>query len=273
MATRKPRSPKYPQLPLREAIERVGKAHKANRTYRVEKVSVARALGYGGVNGASVSLIGTLKQYGLLEENKEGVMVTQAAVTILRAPEGDLERAQALRAAAFAPKIFTDLREAYGEDVSELPAETTLQYRLEQRGFLEKAAGEVIRTYRDNLEFVSEEAAEYTEPETVDDQPMEAPQMQTQQPPTTTQAGSVATVGGPVSAIEQEPFTETLQYRISGDSKVRLLFDGVVTQEAIEKLIAYLKLGKDDFPSKADLEQPAVEEFSEQTIIEMPEAE
>lgn len=272
MAARKPRSPKYPQLPLREAIERVGRVYKANRTYRVEKVSVARALGYGGVNGASVSLIGTLKQYGLLEENKEGVMVTQAAVTILRAPAGDPDKAQALQTAAFAPKIFTDLHEAYGEDLSELPAETTLQYRLEQRGFLEKAAGEVIRTYRDNLEFVSEEAAEYNRAETVDEQPMEAPQMQAQ-PSNVSQAASVVSSNRPIATAEQETFTETLQYRISGDSRVRLLFDGAVTQEAIEKLIAYLELGKDDFPSKADLEPSAIEEFPEQTIIEIPGSE
>lgn len=265
MTTRKPRSPKYPQLPLRESIERVGKVHKANRTYRVEKVSVAKALGYGGVNGASVSLIGTLKQYGLLEENKEGVMVTGDAVTILRAPEGDLERVKALRTAAFAPKIFTDLSEAYGEEVSELPAETTLQYRLEQRGFLEKAAGEVIRTYRDNLEFVSEETAEYTESEEIDEQPVEAPQMEARQPISAPVQSVVA--GGPVAG-EQEPFAETLQYRISGDSRVRLLFDGAVTREAIEKLIAYLELGKDDFPSRAELkqltpEQPIIVEPSE----------
>lgn len=272
MATRKPRSPKYPQLPLREAIERVGRVYKANRTYRVEKVSVARALGYGGVNGASVSLIGTLKQYGFLEENKEGVMVTQAAITILRAPEGDPDKAQALRTAAFAPKIFTDLHEVYGKDLSELPAETTLQYRLEQRGFLEKAAGEVIRTYRDNLEFVSEEAAEHAQAETVDEQQMEASQMQVQ-PSNVSQAASVVSSNRPTVTAEEETFTETLQYRISGNSKVRLLFDGAVTQEAIEKLIAYLELGKDDFPSKVDLEPSATEEFSEQTIIEMPGAE
>lgn len=273
MATRKPRSPRYPQLPLIEAIERVNKVWQANRTYRVEKVSVARALGYGGVNGASTSLIGTLKQYGLLDENKEGVKVTEDAVTILRAPEGDPDKAQALRTAAFAPKVFADLRDNYGEDVNELPVETTLQYRLEMKGFLERAAGEVIRTYRDNLEFVSEEAAEYTEPKMVDDQPTEAPQMQTQQPVSAPQAGSVATPSRPVATVEQESFTETLQYRISGDSKVRLMFDGAVTQEAIEKLIAYLELGKDDFPSKADLERPAFEEIPEQTIVEMPGSE
>lgn len=270
MATRRPRSPKYPQLPLREAIERVGKVHKANRTYRVEKESVAKALGYGGLNGASVSLIGTLKQYGFLEENKEGVMVTEDAVTILRAPEGDPERAQALRTAAFAPKIFSDLREAYGEDVSELPVETTLQYRLEKRGFLERAAGEVIRTYRDNLEFVSEEDTEYTAGDTADDEPVEATQMQTQQPTSTPQPQPVATPSVPTATLDQDAFTETLQYRISGDSRVRLVFDGAVTREAIKKLRQYLELAEDDYPSRDELEQPAVEQPA---IIEMPETE
>lgn len=54
----------------------------------------------------------------------------------------------------------------------------------------------------------------------------------------------------PKARVEQEPRTEILQYRISGDSRVRLLFDGTVTKEAIEKLMAYLDLAKDDYPSK-----------------------
>ena len=269
MATKRGRSPNYPQLPLREAIERVAKVYRANRAYKVEKESVAKALGYGGLNGASVSIIGTLKTYGFLQEDKEGVQVTEDAITILRAPDGDPEKAQALRRAAFAPKIFADLREAYGEDVSELPVETTLQYRLERRGFIERAAGEVIRTYRDNLELVSEEAPEYTEAETVDEQPVEA-EVQTQQPARVPQVGSVVTSSPPTVAVEQEPFTETLQYRISGDSRVRLVFDGAVTREAIKKLRQYLELAEDDYPSRDELERPPVERPD---AIEMPEPE
>ncbi len=268
MAAKRPRSPKYPQLSLGAAIERVGKVYRAERTFRVEKEAVAKDLDYGSLNGASISLIGTLKSYGLLHEDKEGVKVTDDAVTLLRAPEGDPEKAEVLRKAAFAPKVFAELREAFGDDPSELPSDTTLQYRLEKRGYLEKAAGEVIRIYRDNLELVQGEPTEYTESETVDELPVEA-QVQTQQTARANPVGGVITSSAP-AAVEQEPFTEALQYRISGDSRVRLLFDGAVTREAIEKLMAYLELAKEDYPSREQLAEPVVEQS---TIIEMPESD
>jgi hypothetical protein len=272
-ANRKPRSPRYPQVPLEEAIERVGRVYREERTHKVPKEAVAKDLGYGSLNGGSISLIGTLKNYGLLYEDKQGVKVTEDAVTLLRAPEDDPEREEALRRVAFTPKVFAELYEAYGDDPSELPGEAALRYRLEKRGFLEKAAGEVIRIYHDNLELVSGTDTEYAEAEMVDELPVEA-QVQTQQPARVPPGGGVITSSRPATTIEQDPFTETLQYRISGDSRVRLLFDGAVTQEAIEKLIAYLELGKDDFPPRAELEQPAVEQPVKQPeIVEMPEAE
>jgi hypothetical protein len=65
-----------------------------------------------------------------------------------------------------------------------------------------------------------------------------------------------------------------LEIRISADSKVRLLFDGLVTKEAIEKLRKYLELAEDDYPSKDHLESPAaIEQPVEQTVIEMPSSE
>jgi hypothetical protein len=272
---RKPRSPKYPHLTLSEAIERVGQVYRAERTHKVEKKAVALDLGYGGLNGASTSLIGTLKNYDLLHEDKEGVEVTGDAVTILRAPEGDPDRAEALLKAAFAPKVFTELREAYGDDPSELPNNTAIQYRLEKRGFLEKAASEVIRIYRDNLEFVSGELAEYTvADEPVEQQPLEV-EVQPQQPVDTPSVPHHGSFGAfaPIAPVEQESGAEVLQYRISGDSRVRLLFDGAVTKEAIEKLMAYLDLAKDDYPSKDQLEPHMATQPAEQTVIEMPAPE
>ena len=79
-------------------------------------------------------------------------------------------------------------------------------------------------------------------------------------------------ITSPPVAVEQGPFTETLQYRISGDSMVRLIFDGAVTREAIEKLRKYLELAQDDYPSRDELEQ-AVEQPFEQPIIVEPETE
>jgi hypothetical protein len=51
------------------------------------------------------------------------------------------------------------------------------------------------------------------------------------------------------------------------------LFDGVVTKEAIGKLVKYLQLAEDDHPAKADIEQAAVEPPAEQPAIEPPETE
>jgi hypothetical protein len=53
---------------------------------------------------------------------------------------------------------------------------------------------------------------------------------------------------------------------------VRLIFDGAVTREAIEKLRKYLELAQDDYPSRDELEQ-AVEQPFEQPIIVEPETE
>ncbi|MBA3492309.1 MAG: hypothetical protein H0T55_09595 [Rubrobacteraceae bacterium] len=275
MATRKPRSPRYPQLPLEEAIERVGKVYRANRAYKVEKEAVATALDYGSLNGASVSIIGTLKSYGLLQEDKEGVQVTEDAVTILRAPEGDPDRAQALRRAAFAPKVFAELRETYGEDLSELPIETTLQYRLEKKGFLERAAGEVIRTYRGNLEFVSGEAAEYNSADEPIEEPLtEVPEVQPRRRvgapnvPVPDRAG----VSVPEVSVEQGSLKEFLHIFAKG-CEIRLLIDGTVTQEAIDRLIAHLELDKDDLPTAQQMERAEIEQPAERPLIEMPAPE
>jgi hypothetical protein len=56
--------------------------------------------------------------------------------------------------------------------------------------------------------------------------------------------------------IPEGNFTEDLNTRISDDCKVRVLFDGPVTQEAIEKLKRYLDLIKDDYPTKKAIEPP-----------------
>lgn len=51
---------------------------------------------------------------------------------------------------------------------------------------------------------------------------------------------------------------------------MRLVFDGAVTREAIKKLRQYLELAEDDYPSKDELQQSAVEQPA---IIKIPETE
>jgi len=48
---------------------------------------------------------------------------------------------------------------------------------------------------------------------------------------------------------------EELRYRLTPDCKVHLQFNGIATQEALRKLIAYLEMGIADFPKNSDKSQ------------------
>jgi hypothetical protein len=52
--------------------------------------------------------------------------------------------------------------------------------------------------------------------------------------------------------------SEGLAYRIAPDCKVHIQFNGIATQDAIRKLIAYLQMSIEDFPQNAE-EPPTIE--------------
>lgn len=64
------------------------------------------------------------------------------------------------------------------------------------------------------------------------------------------------TVDPPIFGMaSQDSCSEELHQRISDDCKVHVLFEGTVTQEAIQKLIKYLNLAVDDYPTKKQPEE------------------
>jgi hypothetical protein len=54
----------------------------------------------------------------------------------------------------------------------------------------------------------------------------------------------------PVSGTKGQAEQEVLQQRIGRDCIARVLFQGRLTQEAIDRLIKYLELTKDTLPSE-----------------------
>jgi hypothetical protein len=52
--------------------------------------------------------------------------------------------------------------------------------------------------------------------------------------------------------------SEELRYRIAPDCKVHIQFNGIATQDAIRKLIAYLQMSIQDFPQNVE-ESPTLE--------------
>jgi hypothetical protein len=235
----KGRSPNYPQLTLEEAIQRVRPLYEAAHTYPTDKQVIAENLGYGGLHGKSLTLIGALRRYNLLEAAGDGMKVSDDAVALLELPAGESEHMAALERAAFAPRLFAQMHSEFGTN---LPNDVTLRHYLIKQGFLPKAADEVIRVYRANLEFVTAEIDAYNGPMQRSVQPSAPAQTPI---PQSAQAFGMASPDTPVPAAS----SDGVRFQIS-DNQILVSYSGAVTQEIIDKLIKHLQIYKDDYPSK-----------------------
>lgn len=138
------RSPSYPSLSLEQAIDMVGKVHKANRTNVISRETAARDMGYAGLTGRSLTVLGSLIQYGLVEKAGKGdIKVTRRAVEILH-PVEDSHRAEAIVDAALAPALFRTLRERFPDGV---PGENALRSFMVQSNFNDVAIGPAIAAF------------------------------------------------------------------------------------------------------------------------------
>lgn len=266
--SKRTRSPNYPAISLAEALPRIAQIYEREFTHPADSDTLAKALGYSSVNGASDGVISALKKYGLLESagNRE-YRLSSGAIDICLHQRGDPERVKAICEAAFTPPLFAELHDEYGEV---LPSENNLRVKLVKKGFNPKSVGDVIHAYRDTLELVSQEAPAYNaavagkgEGESKDVKP--AGETPMQQPANQSTAfipsGSKAQIAQVIAAANAPlpPLSDNeslLVFKLSRDSEARVIFNGQVTQEAIDKLAALLNLSKDAYPTKEELDRP-----------------
>src|SRR5437868_1961099 len=105
------RSPSYPSIPLGQAIVLAGEIHSKNRTNVIDRASAARDMGYSGLTGRSLKLLGALAQFDLVSKAGKGnLKVTQTTVDILHGLDEKTQIA-ALRKAGAAPALFKELFE------------------------------------------------------------------------------------------------------------------------------------------------------------------
>ena len=246
------RSPNYPAISLPEAIKRVGLVYKQEQRHPVDKEVIAKHIGYGGLNGGSYSVISALTKYGLLETAGKGeqLKVTGEALDILIHNTGERERVNAVQKVAFMPSLFNELHDLYGID---LPSDHSLRATLLKKGFNQKTVDSVIRSYRDTIEFVNVETQD-SYMESVDE--LQETPMQTQ---TVKQASPISDgrSTSPIqsSLVERDLGESVVGFKLTEECGALVEFKGQVTQEAIEKLVAYLNLSKDAYPKRASLEQ------------------
>jgi ribosomal protein L37AE/L43A len=86
-AAGKTRSPNYPAMSLEEALQRLRVIYDKQRRYPTTRDVLAKLLGYGGVNGASATVLSALGKYGLQTERAAHRRTTRAQLE--NSVEGD----------------------------------------------------------------------------------------------------------------------------------------------------------------------------------------
>lgn len=146
------RSPNFPSIGLKEAIEKVKLLYEADKMAGSSRESAFKHLGYNGANGASLGVLGALKQFDLIREENKRIFVTENARTILLLPESDERRIKAIKTCALSPKKFKEVLERYKN--TGFPSDDTLKSDLIfDSGFNDKSAQRFVFTLNQTLDF------------------------------------------------------------------------------------------------------------------------
>jgi len=147
----KMRSPNFPQIPLSQAIDLVGKIFREDRQNAIDKEVAAKHMGYSGLTGRTLKLMGALSQYGLIDKVAKGqVRVSQTAVSILHWSD-ESEKRGAIAKAGTSPVLFRRIRDTFDD-----PSERTITSYLIKEGFTDTAIPSVLRSYRETNRFLAE---------------------------------------------------------------------------------------------------------------------
>jgi len=158
---RENRSPRYPSFGLSEAIPLAQKLWDKERRTMVPPDVAVKAWGYSSLSGIARTKLATMKQYGLLDEDRQGVRVSDLALEILQREAGSEQYQSAVRQAGLKPDLFKQLATALPE-ASNDALRRELVFR---RGFLDAAADQVIKAYRDTVSLIGPSAPEPEEKE------------------------------------------------------------------------------------------------------------
>ncbi len=154
------RSPNFPSMSLGDAVEAIKKVHAAEGRSKVPRLMVVKPLGYTSINGRSLSVLGALKAYGLIEGRSDELRISQEGFILANAPVDSVEYREALLASFRAPsafQLFTEEDEGASAD--------TLKWKLQKAGFQADSAERLVRVYRESRDLVNAAGGEYQTPE------------------------------------------------------------------------------------------------------------
>jgi hypothetical protein len=150
------RSPNFPGLSLEEAVESAREIFDKSRHAEIPREVVAKDLGYSGLTGRSIIILGALNQFGLVENTSKGNMkVSQLAADILHGyPES--ARLEALYKAGREPSLFKAIFEKFDNHI---PSDNAVRSFLIQSGFTNDGAEKALKTFTETNRFLEVKGA------------------------------------------------------------------------------------------------------------------
>jgi hypothetical protein len=151
------RSPRYPAIPLDEALERVRALYRRERRNATPIPTVAEHWGLAPKSSLVGVTVGSLKQYGLVEDDGGGqarrIRLTEAAVRIITDEREDSsDRTRLIREAALKPELHRDLWDQFAE--SGLPSDSSLAHELRwNRNFTDAGIKDFVKQFRQTVAF------------------------------------------------------------------------------------------------------------------------
>lgn len=151
------RSPTFPFISLERAIDRVRQFYDEEKRGVAPYTRVVRHWNYSEASSGALQTVSALKSYGLLDDAGGSGMSRQLKLSelalriLLDQRPGSVERASAIREAAVAPRVISDL---YAQWPDGLPNDGTVHHFLVfTRKFNEETATRAVKILKENQGF------------------------------------------------------------------------------------------------------------------------
>jgi len=146
------KSPRAPSIDLADAVSRAETIYDRERRHQAPADVAAQAIGYKSANnGTALSVLASLRYFGLLERSANGLVAVTKEVEQFKFMPSEEPRHQLLVNWLKTPPIFADLLEKYAEG---LPSDATLKFDLIQRGFNPSSAESTLAVFKRSVEYV-----------------------------------------------------------------------------------------------------------------------
>lgn len=233
---KKGRSPRYPRLSLPDALPHAKKLYDGADQSTIDTNTAYRVLGYSGKTGASATVLGALRQYNLVDGLRGDVSISDLALGILQ-PESERELSKGLMDAFASPEAFSQILDHFSGNVPKSDEPITA-FLIRTLGFLRKGASECLKSFRESQAYVEAKYVAGTElvpvPGDEDSSADKADEPE----------NSRVSEKGEVESASPKSSNQFISIPLTKVCSAEIRFDGTVSEDAIERLIAYVELMK-----------------------------